>query len=92
LSRRTKKVGIVGKFGPRYGLRVRKQIAKIEIEKKRKHTCPRCRYIAIKRIHTGIWKCKHCGFVFAGGAYTPVHRKTVIGVPEEGAMEVEANV
>lgn len=71
MARRTKKVGTAGRFGPRYGIRVRKRIASIEAAKNKKHSCPDCAYNRVKRRDTGIWECKHCGLVFAGGAYTP---------------------
>ena len=67
-----KKIGIAGKFGSRYGVKIRKQVHKIESEKKGKHTCPNCMNNSVKRISTGIWKCRRCGTTFAGGAYTPV--------------------
>ena len=71
MARRTKKIGIAGKFGPRYGLKIRKQIKQIEEVQKRKHPCPKCKYHAVKRISSSIWKCRHCGLIFAGGAYQP---------------------
>jgi large subunit ribosomal protein L37Ae len=71
MSRRTKKVGVAGRFGPRYGLSVRKQVRNIETEQRKKHECPRCHYMAVKRVSTGIWSCRHCDLKFAGGAYTP---------------------
>lgn len=71
MARRTKKVGIAGRFGPRYGLKIRKQVKNIEEIQRKRHPCPRCKYVAVKRADTGIWKCRHCGYVFAGGAYYP---------------------
>lgn len=71
MARRTKKIGISGKFGPRYGLKIRKQIKNIEDIQKKRHSCPKCKYQSVKRLDTSIWKCKHCGLVFAGGAYQP---------------------
>jgi large subunit ribosomal protein L37Ae len=69
---RRKKVGIAGKFGPRYGVKIRKQVSKIESSKRKKHQCPTCMKKSVKRISSGIWKCNSCGTTFAGGAYTPV--------------------
>ena len=45
MSRRTKKVGISGRFGPRYGLRVRKVTMNIEKQQRAKHECPQCSHI-----------------------------------------------
>ncbi len=41
-SKRTKKVGIVGKYGTRYGASLRKQIKKIEVSQHSKYFCPFC--------------------------------------------------
>ena len=72
MARRTKKVKSAGRFGPRYGLKARRQISNVESQQKKNHTCPECNYDAVKRKSTGIWECRHCGLVFAGGAYLPV--------------------
>jgi len=69
---RTKKVGSTGRFGARYGLRVRDRVRKVEVQMKQKHKCPSCNTKAVKRISTGIWSCRKCGYTFAGGAYLPV--------------------
>ena len=58
---RTKKVGITGRFGARYGRKAKRQVKKIEENMKKKHVCPKA----------GIWECKKCGTVFTGGAYVP---------------------
>jgi ribosomal protein eL43 len=70
-GRRTKKVGIVGKYGTRYGSSIRKQIKKIEISQHAKYTCQFCGKDAVKRTDVGIWSCSRCHKVTAGGAYTP---------------------
>jgi len=36
-----------------------------------KYKCPQCSYLSIKRIGTGIWKCRKCGYTIAGGTYIP---------------------
>ncbi|CAM9259227.1 unnamed protein product [Ectocarpus sp. 8 AP-2014] len=69
-GRRTKKVGITGKYGVRYGSSLRKVIKKIEITQHARYTCPFCGKDTIKRMVTGIWKCSACGKISAGGAYT----------------------
>ncbi|MHA1711498.1 MAG: 50S ribosomal protein L37ae [Candidatus Freyarchaeota archaeon] len=69
---RTKKVGVAGRFGARYGVRVRDRVKKIETQMKQKHKCPKCTTKAVKRVSVGIWTCRKCGYTFAGGAYIPV--------------------
>lgn len=41
-AKRTKKVGIVGKYGTRYGASLRKMVKKIEITQHSKYTCSFC--------------------------------------------------
>lgn len=69
-SKRTKKVGIVGKYGTRYGSSLRKQIKKIEVSQHSKYFCSFCGKYGMKRSVVGIWKCRGCGKTQAGGAYT----------------------
>jgi large subunit ribosomal protein L37Ae len=67
----TKKVGSTGRFGPRYGTKGKKLIAKIEKKQVEKKSCPYCERPTLKRIAAGIWYCKKCKTKFAGGAYLP---------------------
>lgn len=69
-AKRTRKVGIVGKYGTRYGASLRKQIKKMEVSQHSKYFCEFCGKYAVKRKAVGIWGCKDCGKVKAGGAYT----------------------
>ncbi|CBI16703.3 unnamed protein product, partial [Vitis vinifera] len=69
-TKRTKKAGIVGKYGTRYGASLRKQIKKMEVSQHSKYFCEFCGKYAVKRKAVGIWACKDCGKVKAGGAYT----------------------
>lgn len=64
-------VGSAGRFGPRYGRFLRKRVADVEKVEKAKHVCPNCATEAVKRVGTGIWECRKCGYKFAGGAYVP---------------------
>lgn len=66
-----KKVGATGRFGARYGLKIKKKVLEIEKVQRRKHKCPFCRKLAVKRLSSGIWYCKSCKTKFAGGAYEP---------------------
>ena len=68
---KTKKTGIAGRFGARYGSNVRKRWRQImETEKSKKLKCPRCETVgSVKRISVGIWHCRKCGSKFTGGAY-----------------------
>ncbi|XP_076888767.1 large ribosomal subunit protein eL43-like [Bidens hawaiensis] len=63
----TKKAGIVGKYGKAYGASLRKQIKKMEVSQHSKFFCGK---YAVIRKAVGIWGCKDCGKVKAGGAYT----------------------
>lgn len=67
----------------RYGVSLRKRQAAISKEKKTQYTCKVCGKDAVKRISTGIWKCKRCGATFAGGAY---NLKTESGRVTERAL------
>ncbi|KAI3840255.1 hypothetical protein MKX03_021670 [Papaver bracteatum] len=64
-----KKPGRVKK-GTRYGACLRKQIKKLKISQHSKYFCEFCGKYAVKRKAIGIWGCKDCGKVKAGGSYT----------------------
>lgn len=67
-----KKVGSAGRYGPRYGKRIKSLVSEIEKEQKKRHICPRCKMAYVKRVGSGIWECKKCGLKFAGLAYHPL--------------------
>ena len=69
MENRTRKVGITGKYGTRYGQKLRKQVKAIEILQRVKSICPFCGKKAIKRQAAGIWKCRGCRRAIAGGAW-----------------------
>merc|ERR1712071_162678 len=71
MAKRTRKVGIVGKYGTRYGASLRKMAKKIEVSQHAKYTCHFCGKDSMKRTCVGIWKCKSCRKVVAGGAWAP---------------------
>ncbi len=54
----------------RYGSSLRKRYLEVAKQKKSRYTCDVCGKNSVKRISTGVWKCKSCGSTFAGGAYT----------------------
>ena len=70
VSKRTKKAGITGKYGVRYGSSLRKQVKKMEISQHSKYTCMFCGKDTVKRVNVGIWNCSGCNKQLAGGAYT----------------------
>lgn len=69
MAKRTKKVGIVGKYGTRYGSSLRKMVKKMEISQHATYTCVFCGKETLKRKCVGIWYCKGCGRTIAGGAW-----------------------
>ena len=93
MARRTQKVGVVGRYGPRYGVRIRRRVQEIEETLRARHTCPNCQAVAVKRKSSGVWACRRCGAVFAGGAYRPVvttsFKREVPAAAEEEAPEAE---
>lgn len=42
MAKRTKKVGIVGKYGTRYGSAIRKILKKFELQQHARYVCPAC--------------------------------------------------
>ena len=67
---RTKKIGPAGKFGSRYGKRIRDEYSRIYRMQHEKYECPKCKKKSVKRIAAGIWQCSKCGAKFAGAAFT----------------------
>jgi large subunit ribosomal protein L37Ae len=66
---KTKKVGITGRYGARYGSTVRKRVKKLEDEMHSHPKCPKCVTQAVVRKSVGVWYCKKCEAEFTGGAY-----------------------
>ena len=81
---RTKKVGPTRGLGARYGSTVRKRYIRATAGLKKAHKCPQCGFQRVKRESVGIWKCKKCGYTFAGGAYMP---STKLGVVAKRAAK-----
>ncbi|KAH0506658.1 60S ribosomal protein L37a [Microtus ochrogaster] len=69
-AKRTKKVGIVGKYGTRYGASLRKMVKKIKISQHAKYTCSFCGKTKMKRQAVCIWHCGSYMKRVAGRAWT----------------------
>ncbi len=65
------KSGSAGRFGPRYGTRIRARVKSVEDRAKGPHDCPECGSKKVKKSGSGIWECKRCGAKFAARANTP---------------------
>ncbi|EPY49205.1 60S ribosomal protein L37a [Schizosaccharomyces cryophilus OY26] len=72
MTKRTKKVGVTGKYGVRYGASLRRDVRKIEVQQHARYQCPFCGRNTVRRSAAGIWNCnaKGCGKAMAGGAWT----------------------
>jgi len=65
---KTKLVKSAGRYGARYGQRIKRKIANIERNQRKKQICPFCGR-TVKRLSKGIWQCKRCKKKFAAHAY-----------------------
>jgi large subunit ribosomal protein L37Ae len=66
----TKKAKAAGKFGARYGKKLRVDYNKFYESAKTKYTCPNCsKEKSVIRLSWGVWECKNCKTKFASGAY-----------------------
>ncbi|MDP2628512.1 MAG: 50S ribosomal protein L37ae [Nanoarchaeota archaeon] len=66
---KSKKSKASGRFGARYGKKVRARLVEVENKQRKKQKCPFCKKIGVKRLSKGIWKCPKCEKKFAGHAY-----------------------
>ncbi|MDD4878721.1 MAG: 50S ribosomal protein L37ae [Candidatus Nanoarchaeia archaeon] len=66
----TKILKSAGRFGARYGKRLKSKLLSVETLQKKKQVCPYCMRPAAKRLAPGIWLCKKCNMKFTGNAYT----------------------
>ena len=88
-----KKVGPTRGLGVRYGSTVRKRYARAIAGLKKKHRCPQCGFVKVKRVSVGVWSCRKCDYTFAGGAYMPttklgiVAKRAAKGVPLEETLK-----
>ena len=89
---RMKKVGATRGLGVRYGSTVRKRYAKVTAGLKKRHRCPQCSFVKVKRESVGVWKCKKCGYTFTGGAYMPVTKLGVVAKRAAKGAPVEETI
>lgn len=69
MSSKLKKSKSSGRFGARYGKRVRARVVQVESKQRKKQKCPFCKKIGLKRLSKGIWYCKKCDKKFASDVY-----------------------
>ena len=58
-----------GRFGARYGKKVRSRLVKVEEKQRQKQKCPYCSKKGVKRRSKGIWECLKCKKKFASNTY-----------------------
>jgi large subunit ribosomal protein L37Ae len=56
-------------LGARYGATLRKRYTNVYMVQKAKKECPSCSSMKLKRVASGIWRCRVCGHTLAGVAY-----------------------
>merc|ERR1712244_184270 len=78
MAKRTRKVGITGKYGTRYGASLRKVVKKMEVTQHKKYVSPFCGATSLKREAVGIWTCSKTGRKVAGGAWEPHTQNYVV--------------
>lgn len=65
-----KKVEIKQKdFTPKYGKRIKHDLAEINKKKKAKYLCPKCNRKTVKWKGVGLWVCSKCDSKFASHAF-----------------------
>jgi large subunit ribosomal protein L37Ae len=69
MATKSKKSKSTGRFGARYGRRVRAKLVKVETKQRIKQKCPFCEKLGVKRLSKGIWQCKKCNKKFASDTY-----------------------
>jgi large subunit ribosomal protein L37Ae len=69
MASKSKKTKSAGRFGARYGKRVKAKLVAVETKQKVKQKCPFCGKKGVKRLSKGLWQCKKCNKKFAHDAY-----------------------
>jgi large subunit ribosomal protein L37Ae len=83
MSKRTKKVGVTGWMGPRYGIRVRRRVQEVEKTRAASYACPKCSTMTVRRTGSGLWECRRCDRTFASDAYAFRPAPSIFRVEEE---------
>jgi len=65
----TKKVGTTGRFGSRYGKKIRTKVLEVEKKQRKRQLCPYCDRARVRRVAAGIFLCGKCGAKFTNDAY-----------------------
>lgn len=69
MTTKSKKTKSAGRFGARYGKKVRNKLVQVESKQKVRQKCPICKRLGVKRLSNGIWLCPKCNKKFAGDTY-----------------------
>ncbi len=85
MALKVKKTNSTKRFGTRYGKALRDKMGAIEAEQRKKHKCPYCNAVRVRRISAGIWNCTKCNKKFTGKAYTIAKKK----VKKEETEDIE---
>ena len=68
---KSKKSKSAGRFGARYGKKIKAKLVKVEEKQRKKQKCPFCEKLGVKKLSKGIWQCtrKKCNKKFASNIY-----------------------
>ena len=71
MASKLKKTKSAGRFGARYGKKIRTKLVKVEQKQRLKQKCLFCKKVGVKRVSKGVWQCtrKKCNKKFAAGTY-----------------------
>ena len=69
MTTKSKKTKSAGRFGPRYGKKVKDKLVKVETKQRVKQNCLFCNKKGVKRKAKGIWECGKCGKTYASNTY-----------------------
>ncbi len=97
MAKRTEKAGATARYGPRYGVSVRRRAGAALAKKSRSYTCPNCQYPKVRRKAAGIWECRKCQHTFSGGVWEPYTRasdanRRIVRRSMEGATATDMTV